>query len=353
LYVLGNSTVNNNKGVNAANKPAEALAVAGGGGITILVGSVHIDNHSQVRGNKTQGMYSGGIVSFLGDVCVSNHSSISENENRGPGGGIACNFNSSVTIDQQSNVRRNQGSSLGGGIVNFSSGLGNVTVTGESLVEHNSLTDAQTIEETVAIFLIIFLEYLDNITEQATLPGSGLNTGGQKLVARFSELSQLAQGTLTQLQSVLATLKTHAATSGPRTIAGCGVATLLSCATSLLKDSLVSENEYAAQAATTVIGGGVATLSGPLSMYDARVFSNKAGFGGGAFCGASSVNVSSSELWHNTATAGAGGGLYLQDSNALLAKAKVVENRASSEADAGIYKTENSEVILLHSKIQH
>ena len=85
-------------------------------------------------------MYSGGIVILLGGVTVTDGSQIDGNSNNGPGGGIAANFEGAVTISDGSQVDGNTGAGLGGGIVNFSDTFG-ISVTGQSQVAHNTLTN--------------------------------------------------------------------------------------------------------------------------------------------------------------------------------------------------------------------
>ena len=135
VEVLNGSTVNNNSSYGSSFNSGDL----GGGGIGEMAGNVII-SASQVSNNTAVGMYSAGIVILLGGVTVTDGSQIDGNSADGPGGGIAANFQGAVVISQGSQVDGNTGAGLGGGIVNFSETFG-ITVTGQSQVAHNNLTN--------------------------------------------------------------------------------------------------------------------------------------------------------------------------------------------------------------------
>ena len=153
VRVLNQSTVNGNSSTATLNLDTGDL---GGGGIAVeSAGSVYVSN-SSVSNNQTVGMYSGGILVTLGNVYVTDGSQIDGNTNNGPGGGIAANFLGSVTITGGSQVDNNTGAAMGGGIVNFGTPAQKVLIEGHSQVNNNTLTNAQSIGET----LFVFLDYL-------------------------------------------------------------------------------------------------------------------------------------------------------------------------------------------------
>lgn len=155
VYLL-NSSINDNQSFN------NNTGSAGGGGITITKGTVTVSN-SEISNNKTSGMFSGGIVSILGDVVVTN-SKIKGNSNHGPGGAIACN-NGDIVISN-SRLQDNTGASLGGALVTFKLG-GSINVLDNSHIANNTLTNSQTIIQTIGAFLTVIKEHLRVISTQS------------------------------------------------------------------------------------------------------------------------------------------------------------------------------------------
>src|SRR5690606_7631231 len=127
---------------------------------------------SSISYNKGNGMYSSGIVSIIGDVMLTDGSVMKQNRCQGPGGAIACNFQGSIDISGKSRIEYNSCGSLGGAIVNFSLDLGMTSVTGESIISHNTVTDAQTIRQTIGAFLKVIFGQLDQMSLQTELSGA-------------------------------------------------------------------------------------------------------------------------------------------------------------------------------------
>src|SRR5207244_2270120 len=160
---LGNVYLTNKRSANKNMSYNRATGSAGGGGVTITMGTVYVSD-SEISNNKTFGMYSGGIVSLIGDTIVTN-SRIMGNTNNGQGGGIAANIGK-IKL-HSSTVSSNIGASLGGAIANFSPSPGIIEITGKSFVTNNILTNGQTIKQTIESFLDVIKNSTTAVSKQA------------------------------------------------------------------------------------------------------------------------------------------------------------------------------------------
>lgn len=340
---IGNVYLTNQSSANA-NQSFNSATAAGGGGITITMGTVYL-SHSEICDNRTVGMFSGGIVTLVGDVVLSNHSKIMRNTNRGPGGGIAVNIGA-VTIDLHSWVCENTGASLGGGIVSFSPNGGAISVSGNSRVCNNTLTNAQTIAQTFAAFFTVISENLTAQNKQAALSeASGGGSGGKQLAAAIPAL--LTQ--LTNVQNALNALPIDqliGPTKPGNVIAGGGIASVLSSEI-LIENSRVEHN-FSGQdvlvdnSPFTALAGGIFGLGAKISLQQSNVNRNSCLSSGGGVWSGSGLNVSDSHISQNRITRnGNGGGIFnAATSRATLINSEITENRIAIGRGGGIYSIE-------------
>ena len=296
VEVLDGSTVNNNSSYGNSINSGDL----GGGGIGEMAGNVIVSN-SQVSNNPTVGMYSGGIVILLGGVTVTDGSQIDGNSNNGPGGGIAANFEGAVTISDGSQVDGNTGAGLGGGIVNFSDTFG-ISVTGQSQVAHNTLTND---EDALATSGLISVG-LDPTIERAFVSGG---RGDGMLKAAL----QLFVNACAQRASLIEQADNAFPSSGTVEVGG-GICSVLDGAIELAGGSDVSDNGFASTTTGKPVigeGGGVFANLGPVSIDGSTISGNNAtGDGGGVWNGAS-LSISNSVVTQNHAAAH-GGGIFNQ-----------------------------------------
>lgn len=323
VYVIGNSTVNANESFNAGT------GQAGGGGITIILGNIYISN-SQVSDNKTRGMYSGGIVSFVGDVTVT-QSQIQRNTNRGPGGGLAMNFGS-INISQ-SLITHNTGASLGGGIVSFTPNPGFITISNHSQINHNNLTNDQTIQQTIDSFLDVINQYLTGVSQQATQSGPG----GEAFNLALPDILQKQ----TQVSDQLKALPLDAMKNA---IGGGGIACLLSTTltvdASQINANYVGEETSTANVPFSSFGGGIFSVHSQLVIDHSSICDNTTLSQGGGIWSHGLLQVSQSKINHNT-----GGGLVTEPrSQTTLLQVEIIENM-SKHSGGGISNQGDLEII--------
>jgi hypothetical protein len=294
VQVLDGSTVNG----NSSSGNSLMTGDTGGGGISEMVGNVTISD-SQVNNNKTVGMYSGGIVLLLGGATVTNGSQVDGNTNNGPGGGIAANYAGAVTVSNGSQVDGNTGAGLGGGIVNFAPNYG-ISVTGDSHVDDNILTNVQTAAVTGGLLLIFQNPKLNR----------GFLSGGLGDPALMSALRQFVAAS-SQLEGPLTTAIANFPNSGNEEVGG-GISSVLT--------------------GPIAISGG-STVSGNLS---GAVIANNAfpGYGGGVFANLGSITIDGSTVSGDTAT-GQGGGIW-NGQSLILTNSNVIQNQATSQG-GGIF----------------
>ncbi len=237
------------------NKSFASGDVTGGGGISITYGNVTLEK-STISNNKTQGMFSGGIVSALGNVTVLD-SILEGNENSGPGGAIACNFDSVVTLSR-SKLANNKGASLGGAIVNFAGATGQITIDNSSIV-NNTLTNQQTIGQTITAFLGVLLQSLDHSQAvAATTKGSGAD----KLIGVLPRIAELAQKT----SGILSSLPDFRDSIG-----GSAIATLLTCPVSISGETQIKGNVAVGEAASY---GAIFSIASPVVVSNSLIVKN-------------------------------------------------------------------------------
>ena len=338
---IGNVYLTNQSSANANQSFNSASASGGGGGIVITMGTVYLSN-SEICDNRTVGMFSGGVVTLVGDVVLSNHSKIMRNTNRGPGGGIAVNIGA-VTIDSHSWVCENTGASLGGGIVSFSPNGGAISVSGNSRVCNNTLTNAQTIAQTFAAFFTVISENLTGQSKQASLNGG---SGGKQLATVIPAL--LTQ--LTEVSNMLTALPIDQLIGQAKpanAIAGGGIASVLSSEI-VIENSRVEHN-FSGQdvlvdnSPFTALAGGIFGLGAKISLQQqSSVNRNTCLSSGGGVWSGSGLNVSDSEISRNRITRnGNGGGIFnAVTSRATLINSEITENRITIGRGGGIYSIE-------------
>ena len=318
VFLTSNSTINRNQSFNSS------IGAAGGGGITISIGAVFIED-SFISDNITIGMYSGGIVSLVGDVSIHN-SKISGNTNRGPGGGIAMNVGN-VTVNS-SKVCNNRGASVGGGIVNFSP-KGTITVY-KSSIEENILTNAESIQQTIESFLDVILGNLSDISLQAKKSGG---TGSQKFL-------DLIPSVIAQLEPISASLKgldfgLTAATGGG------GIASFLT-ATIIIDHSSIENNFAGLKVSDTnspfiSMGGGIFAFESPVVIRNSSIKKNLTLDFGGGIWSKTSLNISDSKVNSNILRRedSNGGGIH-NSGEAVILNTKIESNIAKGRG-GGVY----------------
>jgi hypothetical protein len=293
VEVVDGSTVNNNSSYGSSFGTGDL----GGGGIGEMAGNVII-SASQVSNNTAVGMYSAGIVILLGGVTVTDGSQIDGNSANGPGGGIAANFEGAVVISQGSQVNNNTGAGLGGGIVNFSETFG-ITITGQSQVAHNTLTND---EDALATSGLISVGLVP-VDELAFLSGG---RGDAVLMAAL----QLFVNACAQRASMIAQAD-NAFPRGTDQVGG-GISTVLSGPIEVSGGSDVSDNGFASKKnaeAAIGIGAGIFANLGPITIDGSTISGNTATSDGGGIWNGSSLSISNSLVNQNHAV-GQGGGIF-------------------------------------------
>jgi hypothetical protein len=333
VYITDKSTINYNQSFN------QALGAAGGGGVTIILGTVFL-SQSQICHNKTVGMYSGGIISLVGNIEITNHSQIIGNSNCGPGGGLAMNLGS-VSISQ-SEISDNTGASLGGGFVNFTPYPGLISIS-ESVISNNKLTNAETMRQTIEAFLSVITGNLTSMSNQATQSGgSGGQTLKQNILTIISQLTT-AQNTLNSLSLNIL---------GNNTIAGGGIATLLSTNLIVLNSQIennsmkqVSDQNYPFNG----YGGGIFSFGANVNIQNCLIKKNKAlTDGGGIYNGTnSSVMIVDTTINENSTRQNGGGILNL--GTLEIISSLITHNKAGTNG-GGVYT--NSKFVKLLTKIK-
>lgn len=325
VQLLNGSTANWNGSTATVDPEAGNY---GGGGIAVQgPGSVYVSK-SQVSNNHSNGMYSAGILVTLGNVTVTNSSQVNGNSNRGPGGGIAANFLGSVVVTNHSQVNNNTGGSLGGGIVNFATPAQSVTIDRSSQVSGNMLTNAQTVGQTLLIFL------------QTIAAGAG---------GSFQTLTGLtpeqAADAIQQLETeVAAAHGVDPPTITGRLVAGGGIATLLGARVQVLNGSRVDRNYAGGTTDGSIpvgVGGGIANILGSVQISNGSVSGNTSTEDGGGVWARREVRITRGTLSQNLArgeTLGAlGGAMFLGSptTNSLITNSTIQRN--NSEYGGGVY----------------
>lgn len=322
VSVGGGSTVNGNSSTATVNPFTGDF---GGGGIAVeMFGNVLI-SASQVNGNHTVGMYSGGIVVGLGSVTVTDGSQIDNNTNNGPGGGIAANFLGTVTVSNGSQVNGNTGAALGGGIINFAGPLGGVVVSGGSQVDGNVLTNAETIGQAIAVFVLY--AHAPSTLGQFAATLSGPN-GGALLAA------------LPQIQSESDLYAQLAVNLPGPLVAGGGIATLLAPISvsggSEVNNNFAGQRVSGGNDSSVGIGGGLFSVLGWISVDHSSVSGNQAPFGGGGgiFDWLGLVTLDQAAIDGNS-TGANGGGFWI--GGGLFANSSTLSGNAASVEGGGLY----------------
>ena len=329
MRVLNGSSVSGNSSTATVNLEKGDL---GGGGIAVeSTGSVLVSD-SDVSDNHTVGMYSGGILVTLGSVHVTDGSQIDGNTNNGPGGGIAANFLGSVIVTGGSQVDNNTGAAMGGGIVNFGTPAHKVVIKGDSEVSNNNLTNAQSIGET----LFIFLDYL----------ASRLNISYHTLTGMTIQQSEALAG---KVEAEIAIAHGVDPSQFPPglVIAGGGIGTLQGARVEITGGSRVDGNYSGFRLANSApnvtpnsssvgIGGGVATFLSRIIVDQSTVAGNTSSEDGGGLWNVRGVSITNgSTVTGNTArglTLGSlGGGLFLGPTSAgsLISDSTFSKNAAA------------------------
>lgn len=344
VNILDHSTVDHNK----STTPADA---SGGGGITIVAGNVVIDQ-SSVSYNKTNGMYSGGIVSLLGNVNI-NNSIISNNLNSGPGGGVACNFDCDLIIEN-SKIVNNTGASLGGGVINFSDLDGQVYIS-NSCISNNTLTNIQTIGETLEVFLSIIVNMLFNLSNQInTFP-----TVVQDLQDKIEEIYALIPDRQIKFSEVSQKLIYSFGDILNNATGGGGVATLLNCPLSILQNSKISQNFVSKKVSNKDLcgfGGGVFSTNSHITIQDSSICDNRIiGLGGGIF-NDSVVELGNSSISHNNVSTSKlvesnGGGIYNNINGNVTSTYTKIKNNQTDKFGGGIFNADNAQLQLVKTLI--
>lgn len=354
LQGLGNITITDKSTINFNQSftPADA---AGGGGITISVGSVFVSN-SSICFNTGLGMYSSGIVSLIGDVIITDQSILEGNINAGPGGSIACNFNGSINISGKSKIIKNTGASLGGAIVNFSLKLGLISISGCSVISDNILNNAQSIGQTIDAFLRVIFSQLDSVAAQATLSGG---SGGQKFLSTLPDIK--AQGLIIQEELNKIPQKINGIDRN-HLIGGGAIAGLISCPILISGDSLIKSN-FAGKIVSkrnlplNALGGAIFGLGNAISITRSEIVDNICTKNGGGIWTNNSVIVDNSSIRGNKILGDellAGGGLYISESGiGTIIGSKIDGNRCTSARSigGGIFN-DGSTLTLISSEIK-
>ena len=251
-------------------------------------------------------------------------------------------------ISGKSKLIGNTGSSLGGALVNFSlSNLGNITVTEQSVIENNTLTNGQTIGQTLAVFLSLITGTLDDVTAQTQVQQG---SGGVALVAKFPEILAMAQQTQTAMNSLA---PPTGQTSWNGLIGGSAIASLLGAAITVSKGSFVTNNTtYSidpSQPKTNSLGGIFAYLA-PVTLNQAYITRNKVGLSGGGVWAGNTAQIDQCAISGNEAGTN-GGGMFLSDSANTAILNSVIEHNKAQASGGGVFN--NGRLTMVNTRIRH
>ena len=320
IYITNGSSVNNNNSYNSGT------GQAGGGGITISLGVVYISN-SQICNNKTLGMYSGGIVSLVGNVIIK-ESLICGNTNHGPGGGVAMNVGS-LSISK-STIANNVGSSLAGGVVSFSPSPSIVSID-ESQILSNTLTNVQTIKQSIGVFLSVVNNYLSGMSKQALLSGG---SGGKKFIATIPEISQ----NISNIQNILNTLPIDQIDHN--SIGGGGIGLLLPTSLiinkSIIKDNISGKKESTENIPFKAFGGGIYSFQAITNIQDSLIENNKSLTSGGGIWNNGEININNSKIVGNKSFEYDAGGIDNQVNGVIVLTNTKIEHNETKNNGGGI-----------------
>jgi hypothetical protein len=302
----------------------------GGGGIAVKTGSVYV-SQSEVSYNHSVGMYSAGIVILLGDVTITRGSSVDWNRNNGPGGRIAANFSGTVTVSGRSQVDHNTGGALGGGIVNFSGPRKAVVIEGHSEVKDNILTNAESLGETI----LVFLQYIAIlINGDFTTLTDGVSPDQARALIRQVE-QEIATGHGLDPNAIPPNF----------VVAGGGIGTLLGAPVIVSNGSSIAGNNAGLRVDggnpnSVGVGGGVVALRGRVVVDESAVLENAASEDGGGIWSLGNVSISRSTVAGNNGlgeTLGSiGGGLFVGSlGQASIRDSSLEQNHA--EFGGGVY----------------
>jgi predicted outer membrane repeat protein len=332
---IGNVSVTNKSSVSHNQSVNSETGSSGGGGITMTLGTVTLSD-SEIIGNHTKGMYSGGIVSLVGTVVV-DRSKISNNTNNGPGGGIAQNVGSISVTD--SIICNNTGASLGGGIVNFSPDPGFLSVINSKILD-NTLTNGQTIRQTIDSFLSVIINNLSSMTKQADLSGGA---GGLEFIKKVP----IIIAKITEVHNQLINLPESDIIRG-NTIGGGAIACLLNTSViinnSILKDNFVGKNTSDLNSPFDAYGGAVFGFGAVINIDRTIIKSNRSLTEAGGILSKTNLVLSNSEVINNKTKKHAGGILNDINGRALIIGTLIKEN-LSGENGGGILNRGNLEII--------
>lgn len=308
---IGNANVTNKSSISY-NKSFNSALAAGGGGITITLGTVIISD-SKITNNNTTGMFAGGIVSLVGKVVITDHSEISGNSNKGPGGGIAVNVGSVFISD--STISNNTGASLGGGIVSFTPAPLSII---NSTIANNTLTNAQTIRQTIDAFIGVITGSLTSTSKQAAESGG---IGGKTFIEQVPIILVKINDINNQLKALPASI-----ISG-NTIAGGAIACLLPTSITIEK-SLIKCN---------FVGKIVDQTNVPFNAY-----------GGGVFGFLAKISIGNSIIKNNKSLSEAGG--IFSKTELLINHSKIIENKTKKNA-GGVLIDIGGKAVVINSVI--
>ena len=171
----------------------------GGGGIAVIQGTTKV-NQSSISHNVSQSMYASGILSIIGQVIVED-SQFDHNVNRGPGPAIACNVNGSL-IAKACSFCHNSGASIGSAIVNFTVAAGSISLN-DCQVNHNQLSNYQTIGQTIDVFLQLIAGLVDSLNYQAQASGGSALATLQPILANVILQAQEVNAELAKIPRTL------------------------------------------------------------------------------------------------------------------------------------------------------
>ena len=336
VRVLNHSTVNGNSSTAMVNLDTGDL---GGGGIAVeSAGSVYVSD-SSVSNNQTVGMYSGGILVTLGQRVCDRRQPDRRQHQQWPRRRDCGQLPRQRDVTGGSQVDNNTGAAMGGGIVNFGTPAQKVVIEGHSQVNNNTLTNAQSIGET----LFVFLDYL----------ASRLNISYQTLTGMTI---QEAKDLVHQVEAEIAIAHGVDPSQFPPglVIAGGGIGTLQGVRVEITGGSSVNENYSGFRLPDSVpggnpnansvgIGGGVATFLSRIDVNQSTVANNTSSEDGGGLWNVRGVSITrQSAVTGNTArglTLGSlGGGLFLGPASV---RSLISDSAFSANASAGLLRPGN------------
>ena len=326
--ITGNTSGRGGGGISLYNGSVLALQnstvsynnAKSGGGVYCSSATATIDNSVLTKNNAING--GGAIYSTFSTLKIQNNSKLTFNT--ASKGGGALYSSGTVTIDN-STVSNNTAVKNGGGIINNS---GNITIQNGSVVSNNTAgntyagggirntgtlkIDKSTISSNSARNGAGVYNYNGTLTVQNSSVISG-NTATNKGGGVYSK------GTLTVKYSTL---------SGNAAYNGAGVYVVLGTNNNLIANSTLSGN------AASGNGGGVFSIAGIKIANSTLSGNTAANDGGGIYNLSNYLNVQSSTVANNTATALSGGGIYnLGLATATLSSSIVSGNTAPTNSD--------------------